>query len=75
VTGGTELTPANAAAATPIVPPTPTWSFFDRCKAFFIAGFLILVAVVVGFGFGRIGRKRTGARIGLCCMGMLTCAR
>jgi len=32
-------------------------SFFDRYKIFWIVGFLILVAIAVGFGLGRLGRN------------------
>jgi membrane fusion protein PltH len=57
VTGENEHSPANSTPATPIVPPTPARSFFDRYKFFLIAGVLILIAIAIGFGIGRIGKN------------------
>jgi HlyD family secretion protein len=41
--------------AAPAAPAVPTPTFFHRYKTFFVVGFLVLVAIVVGFGLGRIG--------------------
>jgi HlyD family secretion protein len=46
-----------AGAAAPAAPAATTRSFFDRHKISFIAGLLILAAIAVGFGLGRIGRN------------------
>ena len=46
-----------AAPATPTAPVTPTRSFLDRYKIFLIVGFLILAAIAVGFGLGRLGTR------------------
>jgi len=49
----TPVGPANPATST--APASPTRSFFDRYKTFFIVGLLILIAIAVGFGLGRVG--------------------
>lgn len=41
--------------ATPAPPATQTGPFFDRHKTFLIVGLLILVAIAIGFGIGRLG--------------------
>jgi HlyD family secretion protein len=41
--------------ATPSPPATPTRSFFDQYRKFLIVGLLILVAIAIGFGIGRLG--------------------
>jgi len=48
-------TPASESAAASPAVTTP--SFFDRYKMSFIVGVLILAAIAVGFGLGRIGRN------------------
>jgi HlyD family secretion protein len=44
-----------AAAATPVTPATPTRSFFDRYRIFVVVGLLLVAAIAVGFGLGRLG--------------------
>jgi HlyD family secretion protein len=50
-----EVDKAVTDPATSAPPTTPTPSFFDRYKKFLIVGLLILVAIAVGFGLGRLG--------------------
>jgi HlyD family secretion protein len=47
--------PAASPAAPPPVSPPPPPSFFARYKAYIIVGALILLAIGIGFGLGRIG--------------------
>ena len=49
--------PTTAAAPTTPAPAAVRASFFDRYKTFCIVGLLILAAIAVGFGLGRIGRN------------------
>jgi HlyD family secretion protein len=63
-TAAAPAAPATAAAPTPSVsataptaPAATTPSFFDRYKIAFIVGLVVLVAIAVGFGLGRIGRS------------------
>ena len=51
----TQTVPATGAAATPVTPATPTRSLFDRYRIFVIVGLLIVAAIAVGFGLGRLG--------------------
>jgi HlyD family secretion protein len=52
-------TPASPTAPTdPANPAAPSRSIFDRYKIALIAGVLILVAVAIGFGLGRIGSNK-----------------
>lgn len=46
---------ATPTAATLVSPATPTRSFFDRYRIFVIVGLLIVAAIAVGFGLGRLG--------------------
>lgn len=62
MTAENEHTEANSAAVTPVEPPTPARSFFDRYRIFIIAGPLILLAIAVGFGLGRIGKNRDNSQ-------------
>jgi HlyD family secretion protein len=48
--------PAPVGAATQTAPAPPIRSFIDRYKLLFIVGLLILVAIAVGFGLGRLGK-------------------
>ena len=53
--------PATAAApATPAAPAAPAAagrSFFDRYKKVLIVGLVVLAAIAIGFGLGRLGRN------------------
>lgn len=50
--------PAIPANAAPLAAPAATTpSFFDRCRISLIVGLLILGAIAVGFGLGRIGKN------------------
>jgi HlyD family secretion protein len=53
--------PATAAApATPAAPAAPAAagrSFFDRYKKVLIVGLVVLAAIAIGFGLGRVGRN------------------
>jgi len=46
-----------ASASAPTAPATTNPSLVDRYKIFFLVGLLILGAITVGFGLGRIGRN------------------
>jgi HlyD family secretion protein len=52
----TPVTPTTPAfPATGAAPPAQDRSFFDRYKKALIAGVLLLIAIAVGFGLGRLG--------------------
>jgi len=56
-TSNTAVPPASAAAPTPANTPAPPPSFIERNRTLLIIGGLILLAIVIGFGLGRIGRN------------------
>jgi HlyD family secretion protein len=50
-----DTTSAAGAVATPVTPATPAGSFFDRYRILVVVGLLIVAAIAVGFGLGRLG--------------------